>query len=272
MRTQGNVAVVTGAGSGLGAALARRFAGAGMKVALADIATDHAESVAASLREQDATAVALHVDIGDEDSIAALAARVDHDLGPCQILCANVGVQQFGRAEKLTRADWEWVFGVNVFGTVATVRRFLPLLRRAGDDPRILITTSTSALYPASHMSAYVSSKYALLGFAETLRLELAHEGIGVTAMLPGPMATTHLASSAAAKPDIEGVPVFTPDTIAVVAGEAGGETIDADHAARNVLDDLAANRPYSITHDVHRAPIERRYSQLREAFERAKR
>jgi NAD(P)-dependent dehydrogenase (short-subunit alcohol dehydrogenase family) len=272
MDIEGHVGVVTGAGSGLGAALARRLAAAGMQVAVADIARDHADRIADEIRTSGGRATAFEVDIGSEASIEALAESVDQALGPCQILCANVGVQQFGTVEKLTRADWEWVYDVNVFGAVATTQVFLPQLRRAGPDPRILVTTSTSALYPASHMAAYVSSKYALLGFAETLRLELAHEGIGVTALLPGPMATTHLQSSAAAKPDVSSTPVFTPDSIAVVAREAGGETIDPDHATRNVLDDLAANRPYTITHPVHREVIEARYERIREAFERAKR
>jgi len=271
MQTKGNVAVVTGAGSGLGAALARRMAGAGMKVAVADIAADDAESVAEEIRGRDGAALALPLDAGDEASISALADQVEGTLGPCQILCANVGVQQFGRAEDLTRADWEWVYGVNVFGTVALVRTFLPQLRKS-KDPRIAITASTSALYPCSHMSAYVSSKYALLGFAESLRLELAEEGIGVTAILPGPMATTHIVSSAAAKPSIDGHPVHTPETIEVIAKGAGGEMADADHAARNVLDDLAANRPYTITHHVHTEPIEARLAEIREAFEFSKR
>lgn len=272
METNDRVAVVTGAGSGLGAALARRLASAGMRVAVADIALEDARAVADEIAGTGGVAVAMPVDAGDENSIAALAARVEDELGPCQLLCANVGVQQFGTAETLSRADWEWVYGVNVFGTVATTRIFLPQQRKNTPDARILITTSTSALYPCSHMSAYVSSKYALLGFAETLRLELAEEGIGVTALLPGPMATTHLMSSAAAKPEIDGLPVYTDETIEVIARGAGGETVDADYAARNVLDDLAANRPYTITHHVHTEPIEARERALHEAFELARR
>ena len=263
---------MTGAGAGLGAALARRFAGAGMRVAVADLDEKNAEDVAGAIRAEGGRATTMALDSGDEASIGALATRVEADLGPCQILCANVGVQQFGKAEALSRADWEWVYGVNVFGTVATCRHFLPQLRRAGPDPRVLITASTSALYPCSHMSAYVSSKYALLGFAETLRLELAEEGIGVTALLPGPMATTHLTSSEAAKPPLEGEPVYTPETIEVIRQGAGGETIDPDEASRNVLDDLSANRPYTITHFVHTEPIENRFETLREAFELARR
>lgn len=269
---KGAVGVVTGAGAGLGAALAHRLADAGMRVVVADIAFEHAESIAAGIRNRGGEALPIAVDIGDEESIEAMATQVERRLGPCQILCSNVGVQQFGTAENLTRADWEWVYGVNVFGTVATTRIFLPQLRRAQGARRILITASTSALYPGSHMSAYVSSKYAVLGYAETLRLELAKEGIGVTALLPGPMSTTHLLSSKAAKPGNDGAPVFTPETIEVVASQAGGEMIDPEHATRNVLDDLAANRPYCITHFVHDEVILGRFKEIEEAFELARR
>ena len=209
---------------------------------------------------------AAELDVASEELVAALAT-----LRSAMKRAAAAGVRVQSMAEDLSRADWEWVYGVNVFGTAALVRRFLPQLRRS-TDARILITASTSALYPCSHMSAYVSSKYALLGYTETLRMELADEGIGVTAMLPGPMATTHLASSEAAKPDIAGHPVHTPDTIAVIAQGAGGETIDADTATRNVLDDLAKKRPYVITHHVHTEPIEARYAEIRQAFELARR
>jgi NAD(P)-dependent dehydrogenase (short-subunit alcohol dehydrogenase family) len=210
---EGGVAVVTGAGSGLGASLAKRFADAGMRVAVADIALENARNVASTIASSGGDASAMEVDLGDEASIVALAQRVEGELGPCQVLCSNVGVQQFGTVESLSRADWEWVLGVNVVGSALAARLFLPQLRRAEGDRRIVMTASTSSLYPAAHMAAYVSSKYALLGLVESLRLELAEEGIGVSAILPGPMRTTHLTSSQAAKPSDSDTPVFTPES-----------------------------------------------------------
>ena len=272
MELEGGVAVVTGAGSGLGAALARRLAEAGMKVAVADLNRAHAETVASEVGATGSDAMAFEVDLGSEASIERLAQGVEAELGPCQVLCSNVGVQQFGTVEALSRKDWEWVFGVNLLGSVSAVKAFLPQIRRAAGDRRIVITASTSALYPAAHMSAYVSSKYALLGFSETLRLELAEEGIGVTAILPGPMKTTHLESSREAKPDEGGAPVFSPESIRVVAAATTGEMVEADHATRNLLDDLAHDRPYSVTHFVHRDVINERMRALEEAFELARR
>ncbi|MBW2423221.1 MAG: SDR family oxidoreductase [Deltaproteobacteria bacterium] len=267
---EGGVAVVTGAGSGLGAALARRFAAEGMRVVAADLQLADAEATAEALRAEGAEAIAMPVDIGDESSIAHLAERVERELGPCQVLCANVGVQQFGRVEALTRADWEWVFGVNVFGTAATVRSFLPQLRRASGLRRILVTCSTTALYPVAHMSAYVASKAAVVALAETLRLELDAEEIGVTALFPGPMATTHTLSSTKAKPHRDGAPVMDDESVAIITESAGGEMVDPEYATRNVIRDLTENQPYLITHDVHREKIEPRLAFIRAAFLRA--
>jgi len=117
-----------------------------------------------------------------------------------------------------------------------------------------------------------VCSKYALLGLVETLRIELAEEGIGVSAILPGPMRTTHLASSQAAKPGTSDTPVFTPESIRVVAAATMGEIIDAEHATRNVIADLEADRPYIFTHFVHEARIRERIDELLQALERARR
>lgn len=268
----GGVAVVTGAGSGLGAALARRLAAAGMHIAVADIAEAAANETAARLRESGATASAFCVDMGDDDSIRALATGVERDLGPCQVLCSNVGVQQFGAVEELPRSDWEWVYRVNVFGAASLVQAFLPQLRASGGARRILFTGSTTALFPVSHMSAYVSSKAALLAFAETLRVELEPEGIGVSTILPGPMSTTHLQTSEAAKPEGPGAPVYTRETIEVIAAATSGEMVDPDHATRNVVGDLLANHAHIVTHEVHRDLVRGRAEDIEGAFDRARR
>ncbi len=161
--------------------------------------------------------------------------------------------------------------GVNVLGTVATVRAFLPQIRSRGEG-HVLITASTSGLYATPRLAAYTASKYAVMGFAETLRLELAREGIGVSLLLPGPVATTHLQSSAEAKPAALAAPIFTPEDIEVVTSAmAGDPMVTPDHAVRNVVRDVLANEPYIVTHDVQRAPIERRMEEIWRAFDRAK-
>ena len=132
----GRNAVVTGAGSGLGAALARAFADAGANVALLDIDAEAAAANAKSIADAvGVTTTSARVDIGDTASVVTAAEHVRVTLGGCDILCSNVGVQQFGAIDKLTEQDWQWVLNVNVLGTVRTVREFLPMLRRGQRVP-----------------------------------------------------------------------------------------------------------------------------------------
>src|SRR5262245_43563109 len=108
----GRTVVVTGAGSGLGAAMADLFAEAGANVALLDIDGTRAEARAEALRERGVDAIAMRVDVADKASLLAAAEAVREKFGGAHVLCANVGVQQFGAADKLTDQDWEWVLSV----------------------------------------------------------------------------------------------------------------------------------------------------------------
>lgn len=125
----GRIAVVTGGGSGLGAAMSRVFAAAGMSVAVLDIDGANAEQTAKGIAEEFGVPTTSHrVDIGDADAVAEAGRHVEATLGGCDVLAANVGVQQFGAIDRLTEQDWEWVVNVNVLGTVRTVRTFLPMI------------------------------------------------------------------------------------------------------------------------------------------------
>jgi NAD(P)-dependent dehydrogenase (short-subunit alcohol dehydrogenase family) len=269
----GRIAVVTGAGSGLGAALARLFARNGMAIAALDIDEGSAQQTANALGEElGVKTTALHVDVGDAESVAAAARHVEAVLGGCDVLCANVGVQQFGALDRLTEQDWRWVLDVNVLGTVRTVREFLPLLRARTGWRRIVLTASTSVLAPAVRMGAYQASKFAVMGFGETLREELAGEGIGVTVLFPGGMTTRHLQSSASARPARLGASALRQEDVAAMLAHrpvGDGDVVSPDHAIRHLLDDLIADRPYVVTHGSHRPAYEERCAALDAAQDR---
>lgn len=273
---RGKVAAVTGGGSGLGAAMCREFAGAGMAVAVLDIDEAAAAATATSLADALGVAtVAVRVDVGDVDSVRAGAARVEAALGGCDVVCANVGVQQFGAIDRLTEDDWSWVLDVNVLGTVRTVAAFLPLLRRRDGFRQIVLTSSSGALIPGVRLGAYQTSKYAVLGYGETLRLELAGEGIGVTVVFPAGMTTRHLESSALARPTDKGDWVMLPDDVEVMMAsrDLGDEHVATpEHAVRNLLTDLVANEPYVITHGDYRGVYHRRLAAFEAAFDRMER
>ncbi|MBX3314017.1 MAG: SDR family NAD(P)-dependent oxidoreductase [Actinobacteria bacterium] len=249
----GRVAVVTGGAAGIGAAMADVLAAAGTAVAILDIAGDAAAATADAIAERHGVATtAVRVDVGDADSIVAAADHVASTLGGCDVLCANVGVQQFGAVDRLTDDDWRFVLDVNVLGTIRTVRAFLPLIRQRAGFRRIVLTSSLSVLAPAVRMAAYQTSKFAVLGFGETLRYELADVGIGVSVMFPGGMITTHLQSSAESRPAELGETGAQDDDLTEMLTHrpsAAAEVVDPAHAVRNLLADLEADHPFIVTH-----------------------
>jgi NAD(P)-dependent dehydrogenase (short-subunit alcohol dehydrogenase family) len=269
----GRNAVVTGAGSGLGAALAQMLADAGASVALLDIDADAAAEKAAAIAEEvGVTTTSARVDIGDLASVVTAAEHVRGTLGGCDILCSNVGVQQFGAIDKLTEQDWQWVLNVNVLGTVRTVREFLPMIRQGSGFRRIVFTASSSVLIPSVRLSAYQTSKFAVLGFAESLREEIAAEGIGVTVLFPAGMMTTHLESSVRARPSDLGESVLDQtDVEAMLAHQPMGpdDVATPEHAIRNLLATLDADDPYLITHGSYRPLYQQRREALDAAFDR---
>ena len=269
----GRTAVVTGAGSGLGAAFADLFAGAGAKVALLDIDAERAEAKAAELRARGVEAFAIGVDVANAASLAAAAEAVGERFGACDVLCANVGVQQFGAIDKLTAQDWSWVMSVNVLGVVGTVNAFLPLMRKGTGERHVVLTASAAFFTPGVRLGAYVASKYAVVGYGEVLRMELADEGINVTLFFPSGMMTRHLESSKLARPAELGESVLNPDDIqAMMASatmDASTHVATAEHAVRNLLADLRDKRAYVISHDNYKAQVDARHKAVTEAIDR---
>jgi NAD(P)-dependent dehydrogenase (short-subunit alcohol dehydrogenase family) len=270
----GRVAVVTGAGSGLGAAMAATFAAAGAKLALLDVDGERAETNAAAWRERGVEAMSIRVDVADAGSLAAAADAVKARFGSCDVVCANVGVQQFGAIEKLTANDWSWVLSVNVVGVVNTVAAFLPLLRAAGGGRRhVVLTASSSVFVPGVRLGAYVASKHAVVGYGEVLRLELAPEDIGVTMFFPAGMSTRHLESSRLARPAELGESKLNPEDIQVMLAtremDSSAAVAAPEHAVRNLLTELRDNRPYVISHGDYKGVVEARQHEVLAAFDR---
>jgi NAD(P)-dependent dehydrogenase (short-subunit alcohol dehydrogenase family) len=268
------VVAITGAGSGLGQAMAMEFSGAGACVVAMDIDGAAAAETAAAISQAGGEAIGLAVDVSDAEALTAAAHEVQERFGACHVLCANVGVQQFGAIDRLTSDDWRWVIEVNVLGTVNTVSTFLPLIRASSGRRHVLLTSSSGVHTPGVRLAAYTTSKFAVMGYGETLRLELASEGIGVSVLFPAGMMTRHLESSALARPAERGPSVMLPDDIEAMIASSD-MTIDArsvvaaDVAVRNLLAELVSDPPYIVTHGNYRDGLNRRHADLLEAYER---
>ena len=271
---QGGTAVVTGAGSGLGASMVDRFAAAGMAILALDIDAERAEEVARKVRDAGGRALAIRVDVADRRSLEAAAQAAADTFGSCTILCANAAVQQFGAIDVLTEQDWRWVLDVNVMGVVNTVSAFLPLIRKGARHRHIVVTASSASLTPGVRLGAYVTSKYAVMGYGETLRMELAEEGIGVSILFPAGMITRILDNSSKARPAEFGKSELRPADIEAMKAsrkvDGAAHVASTDHATRNLLADLAANEHYIITHGAYRDSLIEHAGKILRAHDRA--
>jgi NAD(P)-dependent dehydrogenase (short-subunit alcohol dehydrogenase family) len=272
------VAVVTGGASGFGLALAESCVAAGMTTGLLDLDGDRAMAEADRLtrgRDSDhgGEAFGLGVDVGSEGSVAAAAATVMDRHGRADLVISNVGVQLFGSIEGMTDDEWRWVLDVNVAGSARVARHFLPLLRRSSNG-RVAFTASSSVLDPASRLGAYQASKFAVWGLAETLRLEVAADGILVSVIFPSGMMSRHLETSEAAQPPNLRRPIATEEDFDVMreSNPALAATVATPQvAAAGVLGAMLAGERYVITHGDVVAAVDARCADLRRAAEAAR-
>ncbi len=182
----GKIAVVTGAASGIGLALAERFAAAGMRVVLADLDETALEAAAGRVAARGVEALAVPADVSDEGSVQALAAAALERFGAVHVVCNNAGVSSLSDPWFGPLSAWTWVLGVNLWGVIHGVRAFLPILLSQGEG-HIVNTASAAGLGPGTGPS-YDASKHAVVALTEDLYTTLGAMGapVGVSVLCPG--------------------------------------------------------------------------------------
>ncbi|MBW8483983.1 SDR family NAD(P)-dependent oxidoreductase [Actinomadura parmotrematis] len=247
----GRTAVVTGAGSGIGRALALRFAAEGMRLALADIEADALAATAALL--PDAELLTRAVDVGDEDAVHAFADAAFDRFGAVHVLCNNAGV--FGGGQMWTRpaADFAWVLRVNLWGVLHGAHAFVPRMLAQDTEGHVVNTCSVSGVFGAPFSGPYTVSKFAAYAATEVLAHEFALTGakLRASALCPGGVAT-RIHESGRNRP---GGPVAPSDDQAFVDGliadtVAGG--IPPADVADAVVDAIATGRFLVLTHPAY--------------------
>ncbi|MEV6837536.1 SDR family NAD(P)-dependent oxidoreductase [Streptomyces sp. NPDC051133] len=188
----GQVAVVTGAASGIGLAMARRFAAEGLKVVLADVEAAALEKAAADLRAEGADVHARVVDVGERDQVVELAEEAYATYGAVHVLCNNAGVGSGaeGRMWEHDPNDWRWAFAVNVWGVFHGVQAFVPRMLTSGQPGHVVNTSSgDGGIAPLPTASVYAVTKAAVVTLTESLyaHLKAEHARVGASVLFPGP-------------------------------------------------------------------------------------
>ena len=269
---RGRGAVITGAGSGIGLALARACAAEGMQLVLADCEAGPLEKAATELG-----AAAALADVRDAESLRGLARTAEEQLGAVDLLFANAGVSRMASIERLTAEDWRWLFDVNVFGVVETVRAFLPALEANPGGAHIVITASLSSLYPTRSQGAYAATKAAVAMYGETLALELEAEGskVGVSLVCPGPVRTnigTSVRNRGAAYPQASHPAGPDIHEQAFRAAVEDRDWLSAEDIARSALQAVRQGEFWAITHPHMMPLVEARHRAIEAAAESAER
>ncbi|MEQ1595406.1 MAG: SDR family oxidoreductase [Casimicrobium sp.] len=229
----GRVCVVTGAGSGIGAATARGLADVGAQVALLDRNLDAAHIVAAEITAGGGQAIALECDVSNPSSIAAAAATVRAQLGRCDVLVNNAGLLRAGALESVSIDDWNAVLAVNLTGYLLCAREFGGDMLNAGLGS-IIHVASISALHPQTASGAYSASKAGVLLMSRQLAAEWGPRGVRSNAICPG-MIRTSLSAKFYEEPG------FEAKRAAVTASRRVGEPIDIANPAIFLASDRSA-------------------------------
>lgn len=188
---QGRVAVVTGAGSGIGRAVAVRLSDAGMKVVLADIEQKALDEAVGELRAKGRPVLGVKCDVSERDAVVALADAAVAEFGAVHVVHNNAGVVRGGAIAEIPAATWEWVLGVDLWSVIWGCEIFLPLIRRAGEG-HIVNTASVAGVQAAPDIAPYNVAKSGVIALTETLQMELTarNEPISASVLVPGAVNT----------------------------------------------------------------------------------
>ena len=257
----GGVAVVTGGASGIGRAMAERFAGERAKVVVADIDARALAAVVDSIQARGGEALGVPTDVTDLSSVQALAAAAFEAFGKVSVLCNNAGVALWGGLESATHRDWQWVLGVNLWGVIHGVEAFVPRMIASKEPGHIVNTASMAGLVATRGLGVYNTSKYAVVGLSETLAKDLRPYHIGVSVLCPMGVAT-QIRESARNRP----ADLTNDAPSAVEPVELMGRTLAPAVVAEMVLSAIRANRLYVITHEEGLEALRRRHERLEQA------
>jgi NAD(P)-dependent dehydrogenase (short-subunit alcohol dehydrogenase family) len=265
----GKVAVVTGAASGIGLALARRFAAEGMRVVLSDLRREPLEHATAELRAAGREVLAVGADVSNAGDVESLAASVWSAFGDVHVLCNNAGVASAGgRVWEIDEADWSESLDVNFRGVLHGIRAFVPRMVERGERAHVVNTASIAGLTSTMLFAPYVVSKHAVVALSECLHHDLSLVGapIRVSVLCPHYVRTSIL-DGPRTRPGYPDRPEAPSDPLLQRLAEESRRAVETgiapDEVAQTVLEAIREERFLILTHDETREMISARIDAL---------
>jgi NAD(P)-dependent dehydrogenase (short-subunit alcohol dehydrogenase family) len=270
----GKTAFVTGGASGIGFALGRAFAEAGMKVMLADIETDALAAAVKSLHTFTPDVHGVACDVADPVSVERAATAAYEAFGHVHVVCNNAGVAAGSGIDNISLDNWRWVLDVNLMGVLHGIRTLLPHIRAHREGGHIVNTASMAGIVSGLGFSPYATSKFAVVSMSEGLATQLKPLGIGVTVLCPA-FVRTGISESGRNRPERYG-PTQTPDpaspagVLAAHLAELSRSGLDPADVAAQVLAAIREDELYVFTHPEKRADVEKRFAAILAAMDKA--
>jgi NAD(P)-dependent dehydrogenase (short-subunit alcohol dehydrogenase family) len=270
----GRKAFVTGGASGIGLALGRAFAEAGMKVMLADIETDALTAAVRSLHNLGPDVRGVTCDVTDPVSVERAAKASYEAFGNIHVVCNNAGVAGGSGIDNISLDSWRWVLDVNLMGVLHGIRTFLPHIRAHGEGGHIVNTASWAGMQSGLGFSPYAASKFAVVNLSEGLAMELKPLGIGVTVLCPS-FVRTRISESGRNRPARYGptpipAPASAAATLAAKLAELSQSGLDPSEVAVRALTAIYEDELYVFTHPQKRGEVEERFAAILSAMDQA--
>ena len=270
------VAVVTGAGSGIGRGIAEHAAKAGMRLVLADINEEGLNETLTMVKSCGVEAISRVTDVSSLDEVENLASQTYETFHNCHLLFNNAGVLGPASLSEVNRDMYDWLININLGGCFNGVHAFLPRMKASGEESHIIATCSTSGFIAYPMLSLYSASKFGIRGLMTSLRAELAmsNSNVEVSIVCPGEVTTNIVNSTFQSNESAENKPVADIDPTAMleVAAEDAQNTypISPLEAAQGIFAGIKNKEFYIFTHKGYKRQLEDISSEYLEAFDRA--
>ena len=268
------VAVITGAGSGIGRGLAEHAAKQKMRIVLADVNEESLNKTLEIVKDMGTEAIARVTDVSSIDEVHNLASQTYETFQSCNLLFNNAGVLGPAPIDEINREMYEWLININLGGCFNGIQAFLPKMKESGDESHIVATCSTSGFIAYPMLSLYSASKFGIRGLMTAMRAELTHSNVGVSIVCPGEV-TTNIINSTFISPnsskDTQAEDQDPNDLLEEAAADAKNTfPISPNEAAEAIFAGIQQKEFYIFTHKGYKRQLEEISNEYLEAFDRA--